>query len=153
MSANNPGKTTVYEEPAEGVKHEKDVVLGDMSLQESDAVNVSGGSVVGATLAGAVQTITEAGAISLDANHVKITGPGASTYAVTLAAPSRGDQVLVIEMVGTTATNAVTLALTNIVGGSGAASASFDAAGETLVLISNSSKWVVLKEQGVTLSD
>lgn len=99
------------------------------------------------------QSITAAGAIDLNARHVKITGPSSSTFAVTLAAPTRAGIVKVIEMIGTTSTNAVTLALTNVVGGTGSATASFDAAGETLVLISTSTKWVVLKEMGVTLSN
>lgn len=103
---------------------------------------------------GYVQAITAAGAISLDANYVKITGPAASTYAVTLAAPGADQlgKVLTIEMIATTSTNAVTLALTNVDGGSAAASASFNAAAERLVLLGTTSKWLVLKEQGVTLS-
>lgn len=152
MSATNPGKVDAWTEPATGVKQNKTLTLGAMSLQEPAAVAVTGGSVAGALLAGAIQEISAAGAISLDANHVKITGPASSTYAVTLAAPSRAGQMLTVEMVATTSTNAVTLALTNVVGGTASTSASFDAAGETLVLVSNSTKWVVLKQQGVTLS-
>lgn len=98
------------------------------------------------------QAITAAGAINPLAKYVGITGPSSSTYAVTLAAPTVPGRTLVIEMTGTTSTNAVTLALTNIIGGSGASSASFDAAGETLTLVSNGSKWVVVDEHGVTLS-
>lgn len=148
----DPGYAMAYKKPASGVKRIREVNLGDMATQDASSVAVTGGSVVGATLAGAVQTITEAGAISLDSNHVKITGPAEGTYAVTLAAPSRGGQTMVIEMVSTTDTNAVTLALTNISGGSAASSASFDAAAETLTLISSSTKWWVLTEEGVTLS-
>lgn len=102
-----------------------------------------------------LQEITAAAAITLPSyrvKHVKITGPSSSTYAVTLAAPSVAGQVLIIEMVGTTATNAVTLALTNVQGGSAASSASFNAANETLTLISGSAKWNVIAEAGVTLS-
>lgn len=102
------------------------------------------------------QAITAAAAITLGARHVKITGPASSTYAVTLAAPTAAESgiglVKVIEMIGTTSTNAVTLALTNVAGGSAATSASFDAAGEILVVVASNSKWVVLKEVGVTLS-
>ncbi|MGE4537590.1 MAG: hypothetical protein AB7D37_10960 [Desulfovibrio sp.] len=152
MSASNPGAVQAFTSPATGVKKIKDLDLGSMAVQESGAVNVSGGAVLGATLSGAIQEISEAGAVSLNANHAKVTGPAESTYAITLAAPSRPGQVLAIEMVATTGTNAVTLALTNVLGGTAASSASFDAAGETLVLVSNSTKWVVLKEQGVTLS-
>jgi len=146
------GYVEAYTKPADGVARRREVDLGTMATQDASSVAITGGSAVGATLAGKVQTITAAGAISLDANHVKITGPETSTYAVTLAAPSRGGQILVIEMTGTTSTNAVTLALTNVVGGTAGTSASFNAAGETLTLVSNSTKWVVLSEQGVTLS-
>jgi hypothetical protein len=98
------------------------------------------------------QAITVAGAISIDARYVAITGPASSTYAVTLAAPARAGQVLVIEMVATTSTNAVTLALTNVIGGTAATTATFNAARETLVLVSAGDRWVVLAEAGVTLS-
>lgn len=152
MSATDPGKVQAWTEPATGVRQFSKLTLGDMAKQEASAVAITGGAATGLTLAGKVQEITETEAISLDANHVKITGPAESTYAVSLAAPSRGGQVLVVEMAGTTGTNAVTLALTNVVGGTAGSSASFNAAGETLILVSNSAKWVVLKEQGVTLT-
>ena len=153
MSTTNPGYGETYTIPATGVKQFKDVTLGAMSLQEPSAVAVTGGTVIGATLAGAVQNITAAVAISLDANHVKITGPGGTaTYAITLAAPTRGGQVMVIEMIATTGTNAVTLALTNVVGQSSGTGASFDAVGEILTLVSGSASWVVLDEIGVTMA-
>lgn len=136
----------------------------EISRQSATAVNVPGlaigGTLVTATpaelndadLSAKTQAITAAGAISLDARVVNITGPAASTYAITLAAPTRAGQVMVIEMTGTTATNAVTLALTNVVGGSAATSASFNAAGEILSLVSGATKWLVTGEAGVTLS-
>ena len=147
-----PGYGLLYKKPAANVVRYREINLGDMATQDGSSVEITGGTVIGATLAGAVQTITEAGAISLNANHVKITGPATSTYAVTLAAPTRGGQVMVIEMTSTTSTNAVTLAMTTVIGGTQATTATFNAAAETLVLVSNSAKWVVIKEQGVTLS-
>lgn len=126
--------------------------LGSMADQEADAVAITGGTATGLVVTPVAQAITEAGAISLDANHVDITGPASSTYAVTLAAPSRPGQTLVVEMSGTTSTNAVTLALTNVVGGSQSSTATFNAAGEILTLISGTVKWIVLDEIGVTLS-
>jgi len=126
------GYIETYDKPVSGVRKFKETAITD--------------------IIGGVQEITAAGAISIDACHVKITGPATSTYAVTLAAPSRGGQVMVIEMTGTTSTNAVTLALTNVVGGTAATTATFNAAGEILTLISASSKWVVLDEFGVTLA-
>lgn len=98
------------------------------------------------------QAITAASAITLSARHVTLVGPTSSTYAVTLAAPDKAGRLMVIEMLSTTSTNAVTLALTNVVGGTASSSASFDAAGEILILLSASLKWVVIKQQGVTLS-
>lgn len=115
-------------------------------LRELAAGTVSGG------VKGPTQTITAADAIDLEAVYVDITGPASSTYAVTLAAPARPGMIKVIEMTGTTATNAVTLALTNVVGGSAATTATFNAAGETLVLLSSGTAWVVLAEVGVTLA-
>jgi hypothetical protein len=101
------------------------------------------------TYIGTTQNITAAGAINPLARYVAITGPASSTYAVTLAAPTEPGRTMVIEMTGTTSTNAVTLALTNVVGGSAATTATFNAADETL---SKSNKWVVLDELGVTLA-
>lgn len=146
------GYVEAYTKPSSGVARRREIDIGDMATQDASNVDITGGTVIGATLAGAVQTITEAGAISLNANHVKVTGPAEGTYAVTLAAPSRGGQVMVVEMTGTTSTNAVTLALTNVAGGSAGTSASFNAAAETLTLISSSTKWIILDELGVTLS-
>lgn len=131
------GYVEQWTKPATGVTQRKEVSLN---------------SALKRGLEEAVQEISAAAAIDLNVNHVKITGPAASTYAVTLAAPSRGGQLLVIEMVGTTSTNAVTLALTNVGGGSAATTATFNAADETLTLISSSNKWWVLTEEGVTLA-
>jgi len=125
MSATDTGYVSVWELVATGVKQFKELILGNMAKQEATAVAIIGGSVVGATLAGKVQTIT-------------------------LAAPSRGSQILVIEMVSTTSTNAVTLALTNVIGQSSGSTATFNAAAETMTLVSMSTKWVVLDEIGVT---
>lgn len=124
-------------------------------LDTSGNFTATGGLVVTGSVnpaASVTQAITAANAIAVTNQYASLVGPTSSTYAVTLAAPARQGQTLVIEMLSTTASNAVTLALTNVVGGSQATSASFDAAGETLILVSRNAKWVVLKEQGVTLS-
>lgn len=99
-----------------------------------------------------IQDVIAAGAISVYAKHVKVVGPATSTYAMTLAAPAKAGILMIIEMISTTGTNAVTLALTNVIGGTASSSASFDAARETLILLSLSDKWLVMKQQGVTLS-
>lgn len=95
------------------------------------------------------QTLSAAGAIDLTSPYTSIVG--GTGFAATLAAPSREGMVKVVELASITS-GEVTLALTNVVGGSAGTSASFDAAGETLVLVSRAAKWVVLKEVGVTLS-
>ena len=82
-----------------------------------------------------------------------------STYAVTLAAPTVAQIGITktISMIAGDGTNTVTLALTNVIGGSASTTATFDSAGETLVLRavqtgSSTYKWLVIKEHGVTLS-
>lgn len=101
---------------------------------------------------GATQAITAAGAIDLTSPLTTIVGPASSTYAVTLAAPGHSGRVKVIRMLSTTSTNAVTLALTNVTGGSAATTATFNAANEVLTLVSASTVWVVVAESGVTLA-
>ena len=101
------------------------------------------------------QTITGAGAVTVATRQVNITG-GAG-FAITLAAPTAAE-VGVVKIINLTSisSNAVTMALTQVVGGTAASSASFDTAGEALVLVGSTNaaalKWMVLKEHGVTLS-
>ncbi len=99
-----------------------------------------------------IQTIAGAGAITVDGSvrNVKLTG---AAYAFTLAAPSAAmlGELLHISMTGG-GTDAKTLALTNVQGGSAATTASFNADDETLVLVGGPNKWTVLNETGVTLS-
>lgn len=70
----------------------------------------------------------------------------------TLAVPTKPAMIKIIKM--TVDNGDTTLDLTNIVGGSAATTATFDAVDETLVLVSDvaSGKWIVLAEVGVTLS-
>jgi hypothetical protein len=76
----------------------------------------------------------------------------ASTGAITLAAPTE-DVIGDIKVIQMTADNGdVTLALTNVQGGTAASTATFDAVNETLILIAGKNKWNVLAEIGVTLS-
>jgi hypothetical protein len=96
------------------------------------------------------QKITAADTINLDARYVALE-ESSGTYAVVLPAPTTPNVMKIIEMTARNA-NSVTIALTNVVGGSAATTATFDAVGETLILVSRSAKWVVLKEVGVTLS-
>ncbi|MEM8991898.1 MAG: hypothetical protein AAGD08_15960 [Pseudomonadota bacterium] len=98
-----------------------------------------------------VQDISAAGAIVLpksDKKHVRIAAGGA--YAITLAAPERAGQEIIIECIS--GTSNVDLALTEVQGGSAASQARFNAANETLILKSGTAKWNVVAEAGVTLS-
>ena len=95
---------------------------------------------------------TAAGAIDLDADYVSLS-VASGTYAVTLAAPAAAQygRVKVIEMIDATGTS-VTMSLANVVGGTAATTATFNAVDETLVLVGSAAGWIVLKEHGVTLS-
>lgn len=100
-----------------------------------------------------IQAISAPGPVTVDGSIDIVTVNDSVNGAITLAAPSNAmrGRILTIEYIGA-GTNATTLALTNVQGGSAATTATFNAAGETLVLIGGASKWNVLKEVGVTLS-
>lgn len=97
------------------------------------------------------ETVVAAGAVSTTVAVTKLAVVGGG--AVTLAVPTKPALIKIIKM--TTDNGDVTLALTNVVGGTQAATATFSAVGQTLVLVSDtaaSGKWIVLKEQGVVLT-
>jgi hypothetical protein len=109
----------------------------------------------------AILTEAHTGAGALDITRARNTLSNATggTYAVTLAAPTVA--LLGVDkdvtMIAGDGTNTVTLALTNVVGGTGAATATFDALGETLSLraiqtAASTYRWMVTKEYGVTLT-
>lgn len=97
-----------------------------------------------------VQAIVAAGALSVTVavSTLAVVGGGA----VTLAVPTKPAMLKIIKMI--TDDGNVTLALTNVVGGTAATTATFGSVGDTLVLVSDvaSGKWVVLAEVGVVLS-
>jgi hypothetical protein len=99
-----------------------------------------------------VQAITGATAVTVDGTKNRVTLSGGA-YAITLAAPGAAavGKFLCIEYRGGD-TDEVTLALTNVIGGSAATSASFNADRESLLLFGLADKWLVVKEVGVTLS-
>jgi len=102
-------------------------------------------------LSSQTSTITVAGAVSVTKRITNLNATSGA-YAITLAAPDATmlGQIKVIQM--TVDGNAITMALTEVIGQSGGNSASFDAVNETLVLVAGTNKWIVLKEVGVTLS-
>lgn len=97
------------------------------------------------------ETVSAAGALSLTTALSKLSLSGAG--AVTLAAPSKPGFIKIIRM---DADNGdVTLALTNVVGGSAATTCTFNDVNDRLVLVSDSAasgKWIVLKESGVAMA-
>lgn len=131
------------------------LVIADGGLK----LGAGAGTAVGATAAelnvmdvsAQTETIAEGGVVSVTKRFTKLTQAGAG--AITLAAPDGTmlGQVKVIEQVAGTTDN-VTLALTNVDGGSAATTATFNAAGETLIMVAGNTKWHVVKEIGVTLS-
>ena len=131
-----------------------------VSHEGTDASLFIGGTAITATAAeinAAADVMTQAivapGAITVDGTVNRVTITNAVNGAITLAAPSTAmvGKILMIEYIGA-GTNATTLALTNVVGGTAATSASFNAADESLTLIGGATKWHVLGQAGVTLS-
>ena len=97
-----------------------------------------------------VETLTADGAVSITVPNTKLEDTG--TGAFTLAAPG-ADMLGRIKTIEMTADNGdVTLGLTNVLGGSAATTATFDAVAETLVLVGGATAWHVVAESGVTLS-
>jgi hypothetical protein len=98
-----------------------------------------------------IETIVKGGVVSISKSNTKIDST-TGTGAVTLAAPdaSMYGQIKTIEM--TVDNGDITLALTKIVGGSAATTATFSAVGQCLVLLGSTGNWIVLKEYGVALS-
>lgn len=105
------------------------------------------------------EELTGAGAISRSKRETTLNNGTAGTFAVTLSAPIAEYRNFrkTITMTAGDGTKTVTLALTNVVGGSAATTATFSAAGHTLILeavrtSTSAFKWLVVKEYGVVLT-
>lgn len=98
------------------------------------------------------QTISNSASdIKLDAEVVNLIATSAS-YAVTLSAPTLAGKLKIIQMTQRSGSYTVTMSLSNVIGGSASTTCTWDAANDILVLLSvNNSKWLVIKENGVTL--
>lgn len=98
------------------------------------------------------ETIDSGDAISVAVLNTKIDNTSSGAGAITLAAPTAAmyGKVKTIEM--TVDNGDVTLALTNVQGGSSATTATFDAVNDTLIVIGGTNKWHVTGESGVVLS-
>lgn len=96
------------------------------------------------------ETIAAAGACSVTITNSKLALVGAG--AVTLAAPG-ADMLGRIKQIEMTVDNGdVTLALTNVDGGSAATTCTWGDVGDSLLLIGGVSKWHVIAEVGVALT-
>lgn len=116
------------------------------------------GTVVGATGAelnyvdtsAQVDAIAQGGVVSVALANTKLSSTAAG--AITLAAPSAAmyGRNKTIEMIA--AAGAVTLALTNVQGGTAATTATFTNVNDTLLLVGGTNKWHVVGQSGVALS-
>lgn len=97
------------------------------------------------------ETIGEGDVVSATKQYTNIDSTSGAG-SITLAAPDELDYGMVktIEMTGDGGD--IALALTNVVGGSAATTATFSAVGQALVLLAITGKWLVLKEYGVVLA-
>lgn len=124
--------------------------FGGTVKKNGTSVTATGAEINKLDLSAETETVTAAGAASVTKKitNLELSGSGA----VTLAAPD-ATMLGVVKVIEMTVDNGdVTLALTNVQGGSAATTATFDAVGEQLVLVGGSAKWTVIGEGGVTLS-
>ncbi len=103
------------------------------------------------------ETLSAAGALSVNKMVSLLSAASAGTFAVTLAAPAAANLGFRKTLSMINGSGDVTLDLANVVGGSAAASALFQSAGDILVLEAvqtgpSSFRWIVVKERGVVLS-
>jgi hypothetical protein len=96
------------------------------------------------------EAIIAAGALTTTRKYSGLALVGAGAVSLAVPPATMLGQIKVIEMV--TDNGDVTLSLANVVGGSAATTCTFNDAGDQLVLIAGASKWIVLKEQGVSMS-
>lgn len=98
------------------------------------------------------ETLNSEGAVSPAKRYTALEVPS-GTLSFTLDAPDSSmlGRLKTIELTDDTGT-AAALGLTNIITGGAETSAEFDTAGDSLVLLALSSKWLLIKNNGVTLS-
>jgi hypothetical protein len=103
---------------------------------------------------GQTQVVGTAASMTPGVNVVQLQIPAAGSYAFTLPAPTIDDisKILMIEAVTDPGTGNVTVALTNVDGGTASTTATFNNVGDKLVLMGGTSKWTVLKQLGVVLT-
>ena len=98
------------------------------------------------------ETIDSGMAASVLIKNTKVDNTTSGAGAITLGVPDATMYGLVKTIEMTVADGDVTLALTNVQGGTEATTATFAAVNDCLVLIGGTSKWHVIGESGVVLS-
>lgn len=118
---------------------------------EGTAVTASAAQInTAADVSSQTETVAAAGAVSVTKRITQLALSGAG--AVTLAAPD-ASMLGTVKLITMTADNGdVTLALTNVNGGSAATTCTFNDVNDALVLIAGVNKWHVIAEAGVALT-
>lgn len=124
------------------------VTSSAVELNILTGVTATAAEINGVDVSANTQTILAAGAVTGTVAKLALVGAGA----VTLAAPAATmtGRVMVIEM--TVDNGDVTLALTNVAGGTAANTCTWSAVGQALVLVAGLTKWCVVSEAGVVLT-
>jgi hypothetical protein len=115
----------------------------------TDALTLSGATI---NITETAETIDSGVAASVTIRKTLIDNTTSGAGAITLAAPD-ATMIGVVKIIEMTVDNGdVTLALTNVQGGSAATTATFADVNDALVLIGGTNKWHVIGESGVVLS-
>lgn len=97
------------------------------------------------------QVITGACSVNGDCGYASLTTTSAA-YAITLPAPTVPNIWLQIEMIARGSSHNVTMALTNCTGGTASTTCTWTGTNQQLILQSSGLKWVIHKQNNVTLS-
>jgi hypothetical protein len=118
---------------------------------DSTAISATGTEINRLDDSAEIETITSAGAVSTVKFNTKLELSGAGAVTLDVCPATMIGKTKTIRM---SADNGdVTMALTNVQGGTAGTTATFDDVGEELILVGSSGgKWTVVKEFGVTLS-
>jgi len=126
--------------------------LSDTELQILDGATVTTTELNRLDDSAETETIDSGAAADATIFHTAIDNTTSGAGAITLAAPGAAmlGKVKIIEM--TVDNGDVTLALTNVTGGSAATTCTWSAVDQALVLVGGTNKWHVIAESGVALT-
>ena len=143
----------------EKVKNEDTWQLGDdnrMSVDKDGNVTFGSSSITATELArlddsAEVESVLAAGAVSTTKFNTNLNVASGGAVTLDVCPASMVGKIKTIRMA--TDDGDVTIALTNVQGGTAGTTATFDDIGEELILVGSAGgKWTVIKEFGVTLS-